>query len=210
MKKTCVTILNAQGQPVLGGTCQVKDKYSGLNVTLYEDNETTTKANPAVSDVDGFAYFKVNDGVYDLVVTNGAGSKTFPAVQISDGGDLVLLENNEAGSMAYGKLVYVTSAGKAKLATNAATELEARARFVCITRGGLAAAAIGVFKGPGRIAELTGGTAGAACWLGTAGGIITTSLDPTNPANAGKFIAPVGEYLTTLSLNFVPSQTTQI
>lgn len=210
MQKQHITILNAEGQPVVGGTVQVRDHYSGANLTLFLDDETTSTANPAVSDANGIASFKCADGVVDLVIVNGAFSKTLVNVQISDGGDLVLLQNAEAVTINYGKVCYVTNAGTAKLATNAGTEQEARGRFVCITRGNLAASAVGVFKGPGRVAELSGGTTGAPVWLGTAGGLLTTSLDPTNVANLGKFIVPLGEYLLTTSLNFIPGDPVQI
>ena len=208
--KSIITILDAGGAPAPAGTVQVKDHYSGANLTLYEDNESTTKTNPATADSDGVVYFKCNDGIVDLVINNGAFSKTIPNVQISDGGDLFLLENNEAVTINYGKACYVNSLGKAKLATNSGTETEARARFICITRGNLATGAVGVFKGPGRIVELSGGTAAAPVYLGTAGGLLTTSLDPTDPANVGKFIVPLGEYLSTTAINFRPSDPVQI
>jgi len=210
MIKSLLTITNADGSPAPGATVQVKDHYSGANLTLYEDNEITTKTNPATADADGFVYFKVNDGIVDLVIVNGAFNKNIPNVQVSDGGDLFLLENNEGSTIAYGKICYVNSSGKAKLATNAGTETEARARFVCITRGGLANGSVGVFKGPGKTAELSGGTAAAPVYLGTAGNLLTTSLDPTDIANSGKFIVPLGEYINATTLNFKPSDPVQI
>ncbi len=209
MKKFYTTILSS-GVPVSGATVQVKDHYSGANLTLYADNETTTTANPAVSDSNGVASFKCADGIVDLVYAYGAFSQTFVNVQISDGGELILLQNGEAVTINYGKVCYLTNAGTAKLATNAGTEQEARGRFVCLTRGNLAAGATGVFKGPGKVSELSGGTAGASVWLGAAGGLLTTSLDPTNVANLGKFIVPLGEYILATSLNFRPGDPVQI
>ena len=210
MIKSLITITNTDGSPAPAGTVQVKDHYSGANLTLYEDSETSTKTNPATADSDGVVYFKVNDGIVDLVIVNGAFSKTIPNVQISDGGDLFLLENNQGSTINYGAICYLNASGKARLATNAGTEAQARARFICITRGNLANGAIGVFKGPGKTAELSGGTAAAPVYLGAAGGLLTTSLDPTDPSNAGKFIVPLGEYLSATALNFRPSDPVQI
>lgn len=210
MEKSVISILNSDGEPVAGGTVQVRDAYSGANVTLYEDNETTTKANPAVSNANGLASFKCENGVYDLIISNGATVVTVPAMKISDGAELILLTNGEGSTIAYGRACFIHTDGTAKLAHNDQTEPAARARYLCLTRGGLANAAVGVFSGPGKVAELSGGSAGASAWLDDDGQIMNTALDATDPANLGKFRVYLGEWLSATALNFQPSEPTEI
>lgn len=49
-------------------------------------------------------------------------------------------------------------------------------------------------------AARTGLTAGADCWLGTAGGVITTALDANDVANAGKVVQYLGIAKSTTEL----------
>jgi len=206
MQKFPVTVSNEDGSPAVGATVQVRDHYSGVNLTLYEDNETSTKTNPVTIGASGIAEFKIPNSVVALIVTNGADTKTISAVQISDGAELALLTNGSGGALAYGDVCYVDTDGAAKKATNAGTEQQSRARWICVTRGGLSNAAVGVFSGPGRVSGLAGGVAGSSAWLDTAGAIVEVALDPTDDANLGKFRVYLGEWLTTTVLNLSPSE----
>lgn len=119
MKKFYTTILNAEGQPVAGGTVQVKDHFTGSNRVLYADDEVTTTINPAVSDADGVASFKCLAGLVDLIVTGGAFSKTFTNVEISDSGSSDSDQSTARTVMAVSQLtggtfVAVTGSGESK------------------------------------------------------------------------------------------------
>jgi hypothetical protein len=210
MQKVPITVSNEDGSPAQGATVQVRDAYSGLNLTLYEDNETTTKTNPITVGTSGIAEFKIQNSVIDVIVTNGAATRTIPALKVSDGAELQLLTNGSGGALTFGDVCYIDTDGTAKKATNAGTEQQARARWICLTRGGLANAAVGVFSGPGKVAELSGGVAGSSAWLDTAGAIVETPLDPTDPANVGKFRVYLGEWLSTTALNFQPTEPVEI
>lgn len=210
MLKYPVTVSNEDGTPAAGATVQVRDHYSGANLTLYEDNETTTKTNPVTVGSTGVASFKIQNSVIDLIITNGADTQTVTALKISDGAELQLLENGEGASIPFGAVCHVHTDGTAKLAHNDQTELAASARWVCLTRGGLADNAVGVFSGPGRVTELSGGSAGVDAWLDDDGGIMNTALDPTDDANLGKFRVHLGKWLSATALDFSPSEPTEI
>ena len=210
MQKVPITVSNEDGSPAVGATVQVRDHYSGLNLTLYEDNETTTKANPITVPASGIAEFKIQNSVIDVIATNGAVTRTTNALKVSDGAELQLLENGEGATINFGDVCHVHTDGTAKLAHNDQTELAASARYICITRGGLADNAVGVFSGPGRVTELSGGSAGTDAWLDEDGAITGTPLDPTDPANAGKFRVHLGKWLSATALDFAPSEPVEI
>jgi hypothetical protein len=210
MQKVPITVANEDGSPAVGATVQVRDHYSGLNLTLYEDNETTTKANPVVVGASGIAEFKIQNSVIDVIVTNGASTRTVSALKVSDGAELQLLTNGEGSALAFGDVCHVHTDGTAKLAHNDQTDLAASARYICLTRGGLANGAVGVFSGPGRVTELSGGVAGTDAWLDDDGDIMNTALDPTDPANVGKFRVHLGKWLSATALDFAPSEPTEI
>jgi hypothetical protein len=206
MKKEVVTVANSDGTPAAGATVQVRDTYSGANLTLYEDNETTTKTNPITVPSSGLASFKIPNSVVDLIITNGADTKTITALKVSDGAELALFENGQGSALAYGEVCFIDTDGTAKKATNAGTEQQARARWICVTRGGLADNAVGVFSGPGMVSGLSGGVAGSSAYLDTAGAIMETALDPTDDANIGKYRVYLGEWQSSTALNFNPSE----
>lgn len=210
MQKVPVTVANEDGTPAVGATVQVRDHYSGVNLTLYEDNETTTKTNPIVVGSTGIAEFKIQNSVIDVIITNGADTKTVSSLKVSDGAELQLLTNGEGSALAFGDVCHVHTDGTAKLAHNDQTELAASARYICLTRGGLANGAVGVFSGPGRVTELSGGSAGVDAWLDDDGDIMNTALDPTDPANVGKFRVHLGKWLSATALDFAPSEPTEI
>jgi len=206
MQKVPVTVTDSDGSASVGATVLVRDAYSGASLTLYEDNETTTKTNPITVGATGVVGFKINNSVVDLIITAGAIIVTQTALKISDGAELALITNGHGSALAYGDVCYIHTDGTAKKAVHAGADAASRARWICLTRGGLADTATGVFSGPGAVAELTGGSTGASAWLGTAGDIINTPLDALDPASYGKFRVYLGEWLSSTKLNFQPTE----
>jgi len=62
------TIIDIEGRPVLGASIYVFQR--GLNVLqpIFEDDETTPKANPMTSNSWGYVDCMVESGTYDIVV----------------------------------------------------------------------------------------------------------------------------------------------
>lgn len=62
------TILNNEGQPIVGAQVSVFVTGTSTLATLYEDDQTTTKTNPLTSDATGFVSCKAINGKYDYLV----------------------------------------------------------------------------------------------------------------------------------------------
>jgi hypothetical protein len=199
MKKTVAAFTSTLGMPLYGVSVSIVDHYSGDTATLYEDDETTTKANPLTTDIYGSISFKVRCGVYDFDSVNANVRKT--AVRISGGGELYVLANATGATIAYGAVCrFSTTAGQVAKATNDGTEAEARAVLVCVTDGGVANGDSGVFiAGPAEIVDLSGGTAGATAYLSTSGAITTTE-----PTSSGDYLCAIGQWVSATVLHFSP------
>lgn len=205
MKKTIASFPSPTGGPLVGASVTIVDHYSGAAPALYEDDETTAKANPLTTDANGSISFKVRNGVYDFQSDEAA--TALSAVPISGGGEIYLLTNESGGAIAYGKVCrFSTVAGEVLLATDDDTEAAALATLVCITDGGVADGEAGAFQsGPAEIRNLTGGTAGSPAFLAGSGAITTTVT--TTP---GEFSVPVGKWVTTTNLHFAPQDPTEV
>ena len=191
-------VLSSTGAPVPSAVITVTDHYSGAAVALYEDDETTAITS-LLSDASGAYAFKAEDGLFDIAINapSYAVEKTIEAVSHTDGGPLLTLTCDEAGGIGYLKFAYLSGTDLCKLAKKSGTEAEAAADFICVTRGGRTVGQVGAFRCPGgSFGGLSGGTAGATCYLGDAGGVTTTE------PSGGDNVTMLGKFITTTRINY--------
>ena len=205
MQKTVLTVLNNEGQPAPGATVRVRHTYGGTDATLYADDHATTIANPISADVSGLVSFKCFNGIYDIIINSGAGTKTIPALKISDGAALYVLTCGTAPSIPYGAACYfdLSNPDTARLATWDSDVLTAQASCTCVTVGGVAAGNVGVFSGPGTVRGLSGLARGESAWLGANGAIVNIPPDPV--ADSGKWAVCLGNSLSHSTRSFFPA-----
>jgi hypothetical protein len=73
MQKKWDTILDRQGRPVEGATVQVNLYPGGGAATIYSDDSGTQKANPLVTDEDGYFEYYAANGHYTWIPTTNEG-----------------------------------------------------------------------------------------------------------------------------------------
>jgi hypothetical protein len=112
-----------QGRALSGIAVYVLDNTSGLTVTVYEDDDTTPKANPLTSDANGYCHCRVPAGTYKLRATYSGGTVERTKITVADTatvGSITftatdrLLGRQSAGGGA-GEEITCTAAGRALL-----------------------------------------------------------------------------------------------
>lgn len=112
-----------QGRALNGIAVYVLDHTSGLTVTIYEDDDTTPKANPLTSDANGYCHCRVPAGTYKLRATYNGGTVERTKITVADTatvGSITftatdrLLGRQSAGGGA-GEEITCTAAGRALL-----------------------------------------------------------------------------------------------
>lgn len=112
-----------QGRALSGLAVYVLDHTSGLTVTIYEDDDTTPKANPLTSDANGYCHCRVPAGTYKLRATYNGGTVERTKITVADTatvGSITftatdrLLGRQSAGGGA-GEEITCTAAGRALL-----------------------------------------------------------------------------------------------
>lgn len=120
----------------------------------------------------------------------------------------VPLINHEAAAMDFGRAVYIDDDGGVKLATNAGTEEQAQVDGLVMQAGIGAGLPVLIYAVRGQ--KVIGLPATLLCpgyaFLGVSGLLTSAPLDPTDPANGGKFSTQVGRTLSTSSVLFSPRQ----
>ncbi len=66
MQKFTYTALDAEGRPIANANVSVFQGGTNTLAALYEDNESTGKANPLTSNINGFVEAKIPAGTYDI------------------------------------------------------------------------------------------------------------------------------------------------
>jgi hypothetical protein len=164
-----------RGNVIASATVTVKNHLTGSVAPIFEDDETTTKANPIITDVQGRYEFKAVAGLYDILAVFGAYSSTLTSVTLMDDPSLLYLENDSGSVLAYGDIVCINGSNTVTLARSDTTEAEASAVAVCMET--IADGSTGRFRALGLI-EIAG-TAGDLGYLSNTPGEITFTIPTT-------------------------------
>ena len=85
MQKFSGLAIDDKGNALAGATVAVKFNSDGVtDADLFEDDETTAKANPVLTDARAFYEFKTRDGVYDIIITKGGSQRRINGIVIVD------------------------------------------------------------------------------------------------------------------------------
>ena len=82
------------GNVISGASINVEVSSTGAPAVVYEDNETTVKGQPFTTNADGEFSFKAANGIYDIVLTNGADVTTLDEQVLFDFEDDVVFGGN--------------------------------------------------------------------------------------------------------------------
>lgn len=110
MQRLHLTVRDAKGNVLNGAQVFVYDAGTTTAVTIYENNESTTKGNPITTGADGVATAKVPRGSYDVKVVSSAATETIEDIRLIDPDDGLNIYN--------GTTVTVVNSGDLAIKTN--------------------------------------------------------------------------------------------
>ena len=106
-------------------------------------------------------------------------------------------------AFAYGEVGYLHTDGTVRKSQRDGTQVEAKTQVICLSAT-IADGAAGLFRGPGRITGLSGGTGGSDAFVGATAG----SIDTSPPAEGtGHYLTNLGVWVSSSVLLFNPQPT---
>lgn len=200
MRKYHGVAMNLGGAVVPGATATIKSFLTGVNAPIFEDDNTTPKANPITCDSSGRFSFKCLPGLYSIVTAKDAYSSTDTEVMIIDDVTLAYLINDHGSNISPGDLCYVSGDGEVKRGVSTGTETQASIEVICVENAVLAHGSTGRFRSLGLVP--VSGTPGAVGFLGPAGTIVT---DLPAAADGDTYSVTLGRFVSSSLFNFKPS-----